>query len=58
MKPSIEGFNVPKGRPPLLDIMRLRFVTSVASGANLSAHNASFRRTLCADDKSERTVRS
>src|SRR6266545_1800467 len=61
MKPLFGGASrVLKGRPPLLDMITSRFVSpaSPPPGATLPALNASFRRTLRAEDKSERTVKS
>jgi len=61
MKPLLEGASrVLKGRAPLLHMITLRFVSpaSPPQGATLPALNASFRRTLRAEDKSERTVKS
>ena len=39
-------------------MMTLRFVSPGSAGASLSALNASFRRTLHAEDNSERAVKS
>src|SRR6266545_848907 len=61
MKPLFGGASrVLKGRPPLLDMITSRFVSpaSPPPGATLPALNASFRRTLRAEAKSERTVKS
>src|SRR6266540_3879848 len=61
MRPLFGGASrVLKGRPPLPDMITLRFVSpaSPPPGATLPALNASFRRTLRAEDKSERTVKS